>query len=351
MTLQNPSEIILILCLLLFKIEVVMNTNRETPFETLLNQQDSETWSRVITALLPSIHDVDKTATQIWFKFFPLDLARALQQAEDPVQLARDLLLQGKYQLKDQIDSSHRFLYGHRFWPEVKNAVAAYASSVKPSTDLDLKALISELAGSVAKKMKVEDSLLIGITAVALMTLQQVGLNAFKSAPGVIYINPKFFKKSPEQILKARARDDWQGLFGFLRGIKKEWTVTFDENDETAKFKLIHTQELTTAAMYDKRDHSWRDPRCMKEEGPIPVQCRSAACGTCWVGILGGAEKLSEVSPLEGRKIKEFGYIDTNEPKPLIRLACMAQAFGAVSIVIPPWNGVFGKFLRARNFS
>jgi hypothetical protein len=62
--------------------------------------------------------------------------------------------------------------------------------------------------------------------------------------------------------------------------------------------------------------------------------------------VLGGAEKLSEVRELEWRRIKEFGYIDTEEPKPVIRLACQAEAFGAVSIVIPPWNGVFGKFLR-----
>ena len=31
----------------------------------------------------------------------------------------------------------------------------------------------------------------------------------------------------------------------------------------------------------------------------------------------------------------------------LIRLACQAQAQGAVSIVIPPWNGVFGKYLKS----
>jgi len=31
----------------------------------------------------------------------------------------------------------------------------------------------------------------------------------------------------------------------------------------------------------------------------------------------------------------------------LIRLACQAQARGAVSVVIPPWNGQFGKYLRA----
>jgi hypothetical protein len=62
--------------------------------------------------------------------------------------------------------------------------------------------------------------------------------------------------------------------------------------------------------------------------------------------VLGGAEKLTEVAAREGRKIKDFGYIDTDEPRPLIRLSCQAQGQGAVSIVIPPWNGSFGKYLR-----
>ena len=47
------------------------------------------------------------------------------------------------------------------------------------------------------------------------------------------------------------------------------------------------------------------------------------------------------------KKIKEFGYIETAEPKPLIRLACQAQSKGAVSIVIPPWNGQLGKYLKS----
>ena len=66
-----------------------------------------------------------------------------------------------------------------------------------------------------------------------------------------------------------------------------------------------------------------------------------------WRGVLGGAEKLADVAAREGKKIKEFGYIDTAEPKPLIRLACQAQAGGAISVVIPPWNGQFGKYLRS----
>ena len=97
----------------------------------------------------------------------------------------------------------------------------------------------------------------------------------------------------------------------------------------------------------DRQIRNWRELDPRRIEGPIPVECRSASCGTYWVGILGGAEKLTDVAAREGKKIKEFGYIDTAEAKPLIRLACQAQALGAVSIVIPPWNGVFGKYLKA----
>ena len=141
-----------------------------------------------------------------------------------------------------------------------------------------------------------------------------------------------------------RARDDWQGPLGFTRGLKKRWTVTFDENRPKARFTAINGQEIASAAQSDKRDYRSVDPRCTPGEGPIPVECRAASCGTCWVGVLGGAEKLSPVSPRdEGRPMKGFGYLDSNEEQPIIRLACQARAFGAVSIVIPPWNGVFGK--------
>ncbi|MFY9608555.1 MAG: 2Fe-2S iron-sulfur cluster-binding protein [Blastocatellia bacterium] len=311
-------------------------------FEAFLNRHDEQAWDEVIRALEPSIHEVDQAATRIWFYFFPLSLARALQQAEDPEQLARKLLLKGRYLLKDQINSSHKFLYGHRYWPEAKSAVATLAASSGAPASLDLAAQIRDIAREVAGRVKVEESLLVGITAVAFMTLQQVGATAFKTSAAV----PKRSSaKTPRQILGERARDDKQGLLSFLKP-DKIFTVTFDESDPEARFKLISTQHITTAAAGDKRAYYEREPRCIVGEGPIPVECRSASCGTCWVGVLGGADKLSEVLELESRRIKEFGYIDTGEPKPLIRLACQAQAYGAVSIVIPPWNGVFGKYFR-----
>ncbi|MBA2524695.1 MAG: 2Fe-2S iron-sulfur cluster binding domain-containing protein [Pyrinomonadaceae bacterium] len=332
-----------------------MKTATETPFESFLNQHDEEGWQAAVTTLLRSIHEVDKTAIQIWFSFYPLGLFTALQQAADPEKLARELLLQGDYYLKNQIDSSHKFIYGHRYWPKVKRAVEQHAEkwnelqsvSNTPQAqapDTSLADQILEVTQIVALESKQNPSLLVGITAVAFMTVRQTGLEAFKAAPGKVLIDTKHAKKSPDQILSARAKDDSQGLLGFLKTVDKKWTVNHDENDDSANYKLNDAQDLAWGAEAD-RSRDWRamDPR--RVEGPIPVECRSASCGTCWVGVIGGAEKLSDVAAREGKQIKVFGYIDTTEPKPLIRLACQAQAHGAVSIAIPPWNGVFGKYL------
>jgi ferredoxin len=323
----------------------VMMTNTEAPFQSFLNKHNEEAWSATITALLRSIHEVDKTATQIWFAFYPLELFHALDSAADPEKLAREMLLQGHYYLKDQIDSSHKFLYGHRYWPEVKKAVEEHAVSVAASNSASLADQILEVARAVASRLKIDASLVVGVTTAAFMTVQQAGLENFRKAPGKIAIDSKHAKKSPQQILNERAKDDSQGLLGFLKTVDKKWTVTHDENDDAAKYKLNNAQDLAWGAEAD-RSRDWRaiDPR--RVEGPIPVECRSASCGTCWVGVLGGAEKLSVVAAREGKQIKKFGYIDTTESKPLIRLACQAQAHGAVSVVIPSWNGVFGKFLK-----
>ena len=316
-----------------------------TSFENFLKQHDEEAWSAALTTLLRSTHEVDRNATQIWFSFYPLGLFQALQQAEDPAKLAQQLLIQGNYQLKDQIDSSHTFLYGHRFWPEVKQAAQQHAREFNGESSLADQILA--VAQNAAKQAKVDMSLVVGITAVAFMTIRQVGLDAFAAAPGKMLLDRKHVKKSPADVLNERAKDDSQGLFGFLKTVNKKWTVTYDENDDTAKYRLNHVQDLAWGAA-DDRSKNWREIDPRRIEGPIPVECRSASCGTCWVGVLGGAEKLSDVAAREGKKIKEFGYIDTSESKPLIRLACQALAHGAVSIVIPPWNGVFGKYLKGQ---
>lgn len=316
----------------------------QTLFEAFLTQHDPATWSRVLDTLLPSVHEVDREATRVWFAFFPLALRQALDRAEDPDQLAKRLLIQGNARLDAQVDTSHRFLYGHRFWPAVKRAIVAAASSDAAPRSLELTDLIREMADGAAAEAGADSSLLVGITAVGVMTLQQVGLPRFRLEAPHVHPQGRLAKLSPDALVRMRAKDDGQGVFGFLKGIRAEYSITFDETRDAGAFTLINGQHLTTASANDARDYS-ADPRCFAG-GPIPVECRTAACGTCWVGVLGGREKLSPVDELESRRIKEFGYIDTAEPTPAIRLACMAQASGNVTIVIPPWNGVFGKFLR-----
>lgn len=310
-------------------------------FEEFLRRHNDAQWAAVITELLPAIHPVDAAATQIWFKFWPYDLLAALERAADRTLLEKRLLLQGQFYLKDGIDTSHTFFYGHCYWPQVKQAVVNYAA--QPGAGR-LAEIIRTLARKVAQQVNDDESLLIGITAVAFMTLQHVGWEALQASPGLAQ-KPHFSINSPAKILNERARDDSQGLLGFLRTVDKKWTVTYDENDPEGRFKMMSDEEIASGAARDQsRNWRARDARCI--EGPVPVECRSAACGTCWVGILGGAEKLSPVGDLESRRMKVFGYLDSDEPQPHIRLACMARSGGAVSLVIPPWNGVFGKYLK-----
>jgi len=305
---------------------------------------DPAAWRRAVETLSAAILDVDRNATRIWFAFYPLELHLALESAEDEDALVRKLGLMGNWRLREQVDSSHRFLFAHRFWPSVKGAIQA----TEPPFPDDLAALITAVADAATRTARCDREVLLGITAVGLMTLRQAGTEAFADAPGRVHLTEQARATSAHQLMARRARDDWQGLFGFLRGLRKRWTVTFDENDPQATFPLIHGQELATAAQSDKRDYRSRDARCTPEEGPIPVECRAASCGTCWVGVLGGAEKLSPVVERDERqRMQVFGYIDTDDPKPLIRLACQAKATGAVSIVIPPWNGMFGKRIRS----
>jgi ferredoxin len=194
----------------------------------------------------------------------------------------------------------------------------------------------------VSEKLKVERPLINGIVAAGLMTLNQVGLEAFTATDGEVEKPTGAFAKSPEQVIRSRAEDDSQGILGFLRTVDKKYTVTYAGERLSGKFNIINEEEIASASARDQsRDWKAQDPRCW--EGVVPVECRSASCGTCWVGVLGGQEKLSEVAPRERRQMKVFGYNQPENPKPFLRLACQARAVGNVTIVIPPWNGVFGK--------
>jgi ferredoxin len=306
---------------------------------------DAAAWQRAVATLSTEVHPIDREATAIWFAFYPLELHLTLAEAADQQAAARRLGLMGTWRLADQIDQSHRFFYAHRYWPQVKLAV----QNAAPPFAEDLAELASAIATAAARRARVDREFLLGISAAGLMTYRQVGAEAFAAAPGRIHLSDKTRALSPHQVMKRRARDDSQGLFGFARGSYRRWTVTFDEGDPEATFTVISGQEIATAAQTDKRDYRSRDPRCTPGEGPIPVECRAASCGTCWVGVLGGAEKLSPVVDRdERRRMAVFGYTESAEERPLIRLACQAKAFGAVSIVIPPWNGLIGPCRGSR---
>jgi ferredoxin len=314
---------------------------------------DADAWAHALDVLLPAIHEVDRNATRIWFHFFPVSLARALATADPQGDAVRSLRLEGRYRLAEQADTSHWFLYGHRHWPAVKAAIIerelAHASLLDvgpretpgPPWTADLAATIRDVAQQAASAINVEEPLLLGISAVGLMTFQQVGLPVFRQSCDTFQAASQAVTRTPAQILAARQRDDSQGLFGFFRGPRTRYSATFDERRSDARFRVINQQHLTTAAASDTRAYS--SNRGVPYAGPIPAQCRSGSCGTCWVGILGGAEKLSDVEPLEARRLKECGYLDAAEGTPIIRLACMARASGNVTIAIPPWNGFLGQ--------
>ena len=56
----------------------------------------------------------------------------------------------------------------------------------------------------------------------------------------------------------------------------------------------------------------------------------------------GTIEDVDEAAWRAGWDLKIFGYVETDEPRPIVRLACQATTEGAVSLVIPPWNGFVG---------
>lgn len=320
-----------------------MNENYSTGFEKHLHQFSENQWLETLGRILTEIHEVDRTATQIWFRFYPLSLYRYLHRAEDLEATLHGFAMQGNYQLKTQIDESHRFLWGHRFWADAKKAIIERADSFE-ADQMDLANEIRLIARSAAKVGKQDSSLLLGITAVGLMTLVQTGIGAFKATAGNVAKPSGLLKKSPKKVIEERLKEKSQGLLGFLKTVNRDYQVTWNETKPKAKFDIIHDEEIASAAARDQ-SQNWleMDERC--GEGVIPVECRSAACGTCWVGVVGGAENLADVQRLERKQMKVFGYKQGDEAKPFMRLACQAQAEGSVSIVIPPWNGVFGKKL------
>lgn len=310
----------------------------KTKFETFLNSFEEKTWLDTINQLSANIHEVDRDAVQIWFRFYPLSLLRYMESVEDKAAAAQKFVLEGDWELKNQIDSSHHFLYGHRFWNSVKKVIIKRVETFSGASG-DLAIEVKQIAQDVANEEKKKVDLTLAISLVGLMTLNQVGFENFKNASTQIKVNDS---RTPSQIVAERAKDDSQGMLGFLRTVDKKYSVVWSDKSGDGKFNIISDEDIATASAKDRsQDWKSKDDRCW--EGVVPVECRSASCGTCWVGVLGGKEKLSEVSVREAKQMKIFGYQQPEEEKPYLRLACQARISGNSTIVIPPWNGVFGR--------
>lgn len=323
-----------------------MSVTEKSKFVSYLEQHDQKQWNEVLDRLSASVHPVDRMATRIWFGFWPVELTRALEDPAGPEEMARIMDLEGRWHLSEQIDSSVEFLYGARYWPDVKKSVLSHADSAEQPDGTPLEEQIRGVARNVASEVKAEESLLLGITAVAFMMLQQVGFDALAAvadepAAGVPY------KKSPDKVVANREKTRGGGsLSSFFHGARQPHRVVWDDK-KGESFKAMHGEDLASAASRVDREFLSMDYR--RPAGPIPVECRIASCGYCWVGIVSGKEKMSELAAHEKERLHYFGYdqvSDPNDTRPPIRLSCQAQCEGDVTVVIPPWNGELKRRLH-----
>jgi ferredoxin len=305
-------------------------------FHAFLAKHDEKDWDEVLERLMPAIHAVDQMPTRIWFSFWPLRLARELETSPDVTQTAKRLQLDGRYRLAEQLDSSVEYFMGSRYWSGVKRAILAHAQSMA-ATSAGLEEQIRRIAGKVAHEKSTEERFVLGITAVGVMSLQQIGIAGFAAAAESSFEIK--LHQSAEQLQKLRAgkTSSWLGLLG----PKRKHRVTFDESQPHRAFQAMEEQDLSMASGFDSRDFKKQDHR--RIAGPIPAECRSGACGYCWIGVLGGQEKLSEVTDFERKRLHYFGYVSRStdiSKHHYIRLSCQAKCHGDVSVVVPPWNGV-----------
>ena len=314
-----------------------MEATDKLPFEDYLGKHDEQTWVKTLNLIHSEIHQIDRDATQIWFSFWPLKLAQLLDTEKNLENTFKKFQLDGNPKLKEQINESVKFLFGARFWVPVKKAVLAYSKENVDPKGIRLDQHILKLSRQIGNQLNIETKLLVGIVAIGLMILRQVGFSSLKDVEDqLIDIEST---ESPDKVLKNRRVN--RGLRSILGWKAKTHKVVFDEQNSGSFFEAADGQDLSMASNGDKRDFRSEDSR--KVAGPIPAQCRSGACGYCWIGVLAGQKNLSKVTDFEKSRLEYFGYKNLeNSAKehPVIRLACQSKCYGKVSITVPPWNGV-----------
>ena len=314
-----------------------MEATDKLPFEEYLGEKNEQVWFETLNLIYSDIHQVDRDATKIWFSFWPLKLAQGLDKAKNLENTFKKFQLDGNPLLREQIDESVKYLFGARFWVPVKKAVLTYSKGNVDPKGISLDQHILKLSREVENQLSIDAGVLVGIVAISLMILKQVGFSSLSAVSDrLIPINNT---ESPDKVLKSRKVNG--GLRNILGWKSKMHQVIFDERTRTSFFEAADGQDLSMASKGDKRDFRSQDSR--KIAGPVPAQCRSGACGYCWIGILAGQKNLSKLTEFEKDRLEYFGYSspeDDIKEHPVIRLACQSKCYGKVSITVPPWNGV-----------
>ena len=68
-----------------------------TNLESYLAKFDESDWLAAVETLLPEIHAVDRNAVQVWFRFYPLSLTRAIEVAENREEAIQGFAMQGDF--------------------------------------------------------------------------------------------------------------------------------------------------------------------------------------------------------------------------------------------------------------
>lgn len=245
-------------------------------------------WASAIESLTPQIHPIDINATRVWFAFFPAGPA--------PADLAR----------------SHTFLYGHRYWPQIKRAILA--AGKETSWPALLPELIWRVAEHATRTTQVDRDQLIGVAAASLLSLRRAGLDLFTEAVSAVQLPSWSHVRSIRQVRRARAHQRWRPL-----GKRRCRVIYSEASPET--FGVVPTGSAIVNAL----PSSWR-------------QCGATCAGLCVIGVIGGEHYLSPMDAAELKQLNGAGQVIATSVnrEPLIRLACHARAHGDVSIVLAP---------------
>ena len=113
-----------------------------------------------------------------------------------------------------------------------------------------------------------------------------------------------------------------------------------------AVFRWSTPQAITTAAAADpaRLARTGIPAAPGTDPGAVPVRVLRHLLGGC----AGRSRQAPSRRSASAGALREFGYIDTDAPHPLIRLAARRAPRAPSSIVIPPWTGVLRRGARRR---